>query len=457
MSSNKCRVAKADGRRSGFAYILAMMLIVVMASMGYAVTVTTDLQARQAANTSDAFDAHASTESGLSYLVYVLSTCDLTSNVSGEALLDSLAISLQGKMNNTDNLGDRTVSYDGNSTITIPSVAFSDNSSFSAVITMPDSGTVRLSVTGSYTTGAGTTLSRSMSMDFDKGSKAGELDYGMFSAGPINIGMNCSYTGLTSDDEASMYTEAVVVGLAIEVDSGYISGNVDLKDSYGSVAISADVGGTINYGVTGRAIPTIDPSVFSPFAVTTIDSNTPTRNVTLINPRIAANTNPVFDNNVTIQGVLYIEAPNYVVFNNNATVTGVIVSEQPDSVDAQSTNKVYFKNNLTLNPIEDLPEEGFATLRAMTGSAILTPGFDIEFKNNFGTISGTVACESLTAKNNVDATISGSIILGDGGIHLENNATIRIDRSKYAAVPAGVIIPGPTILTADPDTYTETN
>ena len=322
------------------------MLIVVMASMGYAVTVTVDLQARQAANAADAFDAEASTESGLSYLVYILNTSDLTTNVSGEALLDSLATCLQGKMNGTGNLNGSTVTYDGNSTITIPSIALSDGASFSAVITMPDTSTVRLAVTGSYTTGGGTIISRRTSMEFDKGSKDGTLDYGMFSAGPINIGMNCSYTGLTSDDEASMYTEAVLVGSAIEVDSGYISGNVDLKDAYGSVAISADIGGSINYGVTGRAIPTIDPSVFEPFAVNTIDSNTPTSNVTLINPRIVADTNPIFENNVTILGVLYIEAPNDVYFKNSATVTGVIVAEQPDSVDAPSTNKIYFNNTL---------------------------------------------------------------------------------------------------------------
>ncbi len=458
MNSNKCRGGKSDRKRRGFAYILAMLLLVVMASMGYAVTVTTDLQARQATNTSNAFDAQASTESGLSYLVYVLSTSDLTSNVSGEALLDSLATCLQGKMNGTGNLNGSTVTYDGNSTITIPSVAFSDDSSFIAVITMPDSSTVRLAVTGSYTTGSGIALSRSMSIDFDLGAKTGSLDYGVYSEGPINIGGNLSYTGLNPTDKASIYTEAVIVGAAVNIDSGYISGDVDLKDSYGSVSSGVTIGGTINYGVAGKAMPSVDPNVFKSFAVNIFTSSTPTKNVTLINPYIEANTDPEFSNNVTILGVLYVEAPNYVEFKNGATVTGVIVCEQPDSTAALSTNLIYFMNNLTLNPVEDLPNTtDFAIIRTMTGSAILAPGFDIEFKNNLESLSGTIVCETLTAKNNSTATIDGSIILGSGGLNLQNNATIKINRSTYPGLPTGVTIPGPTILTADPDTYTEIN
>ena len=120
-------------------------------------------------------------------------------------------------------------------------------------------------------------------------------------------------------------------------------------------------------------------------------------------------------------------------------------------------HRVYFKNNLTLRGLDELPNTpDFATLRTMGGSAVLLPGFALEFKNNFTSISGTVAAQQIVAKNNLSGTVYGSIIsLGSGGLTFENNSSITIDRSKYPGQAPGLIPGQPRTLFLQPASYLE--
>jgi hypothetical protein len=134
----------------------------------------------------------------------------------------------------------------------------------------------------------------------------------------------------------------------------------------------------------------------------------------------------------------------------------VIVSEDPGPGAAPADHAIYFKNNLTVRGLDELPDTPeFAALRELAGSAFLLPGFALEFKNNFTSIAGTIAAERIVAKNNLCGTVYGSIIvLGDGGLTFKNNSTITIDRSRYPHLSTGVT-GVPKRLAVLPSSYTE--
>src|SRR4029453_8646299 len=106
----------------------------------------------------------------------------------------------------------------------------------------------------------------------------------------------------------------------------------------------------IHKGVQAPEFPVIDTSGFAgfrPAAGTTGPSVITTANPTgtfFKNIRIKAGTNPIFNANTTIQGVVYIEQPNYVKFNGGATIQGVIVT----STDGNNNETA----NLTTNVVE---------------------------------------------------------------------------------------------------------
>ena len=120
----------------------------------------------------------------------------------------------------------------------------------------------------------------------------------------------------------------------------------------------------------------------------------PAMKVQFRNIRIKAGTNPVFGD-VRIEGVMYVEAPNYVQFGNNVKVVGVIVTENPGEGASLDTHKIEFVNGLTLFGVDCLPDDPeFSVLRHMTGAAILAQGFALEFKNNFTSVGGVIAART---------------------------------------------------------------
>jgi len=446
----------ANSPKRGFAAVLAIVFVGMFAAMALAISMGANVAMARAENYERVQAAKFEAENGLAFYTYHLRQVQVPPSVEGRELLEAVAAELAVQLNGTENLQGQQVLYDGQ-TIQAPAIATQQNRSFSASISLVDDQTVRLTVQGQVSFSQypqTTTVKRNVSMDFeplDSLSKA--FEYGMFAKGPIHIGMNLDYTGYNDPSEASMYSAAL--GTAVEVGSGYIDGDVVTCDPNAVVDVGATVNGQIIRGAGDVDVPRADGSVFEPFATNIVDASTDTSSGTFTNIRIRANTNPQFGN-VTLRGVVYVESPNYVYFKNNVDFIGVLVTEDPGPGASPETHKIYFKNNLTMRGVEDLPATPeFAELREMTGSAILAPGFEVQFKNNFDAISGLIACESLVLKNNLDATLFGPIIVyGEGGITFKNNSRIVVDRSKYPGPPPGFAA-GPKTLTPIPDTYVE--
>ncbi len=440
--------------KAGFISIIALLMLFVFVSLSISIAATTDLELQKANNTKLIFEAQLATESGLEYSTHLLKSLEFSGGASISDVVDSLAVALSNELDGQALLQGEPVAYDGNM-ISIPSISLSEGKSFRIELAAASATELQLRIYGQSSDPHGT-VRRSISLNAELGDSGSVDEYGIYSKGPVTIGQNFELWGANSPEEGSVLS--VASNEAISITSGYIDGDVATSDPNASVDIGATVNGYILTEVEAVA-PVIDGSVFEPYATNIVDGTTDTSGGTFTNTRIIAGTNPVFGS-VTVTGVMYIEAPNYVNFNNNVNITGIIVSEDPGAGADPDDHYVYFKNNLTMNGLEELPDTSdFTELRNMAGAAFILPGFTLEFKNNFETVSGHIVADQIIFKNNMDGTIYGSlIVLGDDGLTLKNNGNLTIDNSKYGGGATAGVTPGGTALknlSFVPDTYEE--
>jgi hypothetical protein len=204
-------------------------------------------------------------------------------------------------------------------------------------------------------------------------------------------------------------------------------------------------------------IPTIDPTVFEPYATNIVDGSTSIgSNQTFNNIRIKAGTNPSFKANTTLNGVIFIETPNKVSFAGGAKINGVIVT-QDAGPNAYSANTLTFTGNVTSTGVESLPST-FGDLRTKTGAFILAPGFGLSFAGNFGTVNGAIAGAAFNFTGNAGGTVCGPIIsYSDSVLTVDNllgNCHLSFDRSKYDTGHISGLV-NPDVLSADATTYRE--
>jgi hypothetical protein len=278
------------------------------------------------------------------------------------------------------------------------------------------------------------------------------LGYGVWSKGPITMGNNIDFDGLYFALDGSMYSASG--GIAVTTGSGHISGDISVSDPHATVALGrTTIDGEVFYDAPVIAEPVVDRAPYLALPTTPLGAQ---RTGTLTNKRIPANTNPTFSENVTIQGVLYIDAPNVVTFANSVNLTGVIVAADPPAGSADAANWISFKNNTNMRGVEELPNTSeFAAVRKLVGTSVLAPGFTLEFKNNLEAAAGVIAVKKLEAKNNLISTLYGSILIyGTGGLTFKNNSDITVDHSRYPT-PAGFAGGGSAALTPLSATYAE--
>jgi hypothetical protein len=161
------------------------------------------------------------------------------------------------------------------------------------------------------------------------------------------------------------------------------------------------------------------------------------------NAVIAAGTDPNFAApNVSIRGILYIEAPNKVTFSKITSLQGMIVAA--GDVNHPDNNQINFGTPLP-SPIPGNFHSGpypagaqFDALRQEQGSCVLAPGFKVSFNKNFGAINGVIAASGLYFANNATTNIQGTLInYSDQPLVVERNINATFDRSAMVEIPAG--------------------
>ncbi len=448
----------------GMALLVAMIFLAIFSTLGVAVLNMSTANIQVANNHRQINRTLESALSGLEITRYWLN--DL--NVDGsdlEAVRDALRLRISNS-----GFTNVVVSPDdpfNPTALSVSSVAMNSqaNLSFTSVITQIDSDTLLLGITG--TNG---NLSRHVNVNFDFAPTAGRMfDHGLATRGPLQMTGNVRIQVINSSSTNSVFIESLSNDEALEMTgTAQIQGDVSIvnPDAYVGIGSNCQIGGEtgqnavgnhVTFGADAVEFPTPDPTQFERFATNIVDSSVSTNgNRSFENIRIIASTDPVFNGNIDITGVVYIESPNHVVFSGSTIIIGVVVTE--GDLDAPNSEDILdFSGNLNCQSVSQLPQGSqFDELREMTGTFILAPGFRVSFSGNFETMTGVIAASGITFGGNARGTITNSVInYSDSPLTITGNSDVIIDRSNSVSNPSGF---GSSIeLVFDPGSYSETH
>jgi hypothetical protein len=292
------------------------------------------------------------------------------------------------------------------------------------------------------------------------GASISVFDYGIASKGRISISGSTRIIGVNYPAEGNILsaTQSGSNAITIEGSGVELSGDIFVVGDEASVAItgSPSIGGTsdpaqilqhLHFGVDPPDFPTVDTSHLTSLATNVLSPEIATNGGTISNVRIPAGMNPTFDSDVTLNGVVHVEAPNIVTFAGQTTINGLIVTD--DSNLPLDSCQLTFAGTLDAKGVEALPDtEEFVALKEQIGTFIVAPGFAVTFFDSFDVINGGIAADQLTWTGTAagEATIHGSIIgLKDLPTEIGGYVTILFDREGNPPVPAG-FVPEPPVM-----------
>ena len=430
-------------RQTGAVLVLTLILLALASAWACSVTTMANANLHVAENHLKANRALEAAESGMEVVRYYLSQIKWSSSIASSQYFDTIVAGLGAQLKGQTLLD---LGSDG----TIPDVTLDSatNQRFSVAMKMDESNSnLLITVTGNV----GQAFTHTLQVGFAVSAYEHPIfQYGMASKGPINFAGNPTTTGTTANWEADIYSESLSL---TEWDVAvHLAGNANFAGdiSIGSAAqfvydrdllIAGDQGqDAVDNHVTQDAdavdFPTPDTARFvaytDPSAI--VDNTTDlSKGMTLTNATIEANTNPVFQRGVIIQGVLLVETPNIVTFDN-VDLQGIIVGHG-DAGDA-TTNQLNFTGNFASTGYPSGSD--FDAIKSEVGTTILAPGFAASFTGNFSAIGGVVATNGLYMNRNASASVLGSIInYSDGTATVAGNLALNFDRTKAPDVPAG--------------------
>jgi len=289
-------------------------------------------------------------------------------------------------------------------------------------------------------TGVSGQLNRLIIVDFNSVAKP-IFDFGVATKGPLQMTGNVELEGAKVD--ASVYIESVGQETALElIGKCTIAGDVTILDPCAGVQLSdnSSIGGEIGdaamdnvfVGEVPVEFPTPNPGYFEQYVQSTFDPN----DTIFENIRIPPNTNPTFSNNITLNGIVFVEVPNLVTFTGNTVITGIIIGNG-DLNDNSATNQIIFAGTVDSYSVSELPPE-FGDLRNETGTFLMAPGFGVSFGGNFNTLNGVIAANGIEFFGDAGGTIDGSVLnYSDTPMKLTGNSDLIFERSGTTEVPAG--------------------
>ena len=431
--------------RRGAALIISMIFVLIFSALAVSMATMTGANLQLADNQHKVNYAFANAESGLEVTGYWLRDILIASSTAPSDFVTTIAYLVQDDLIAND-ISNFTIDDNG----FIPAVALDSatGQEFSGQIQMHPSNPDTIEVT---ITGRCNETTRKVKVNYNIIPYEHPIfDYGLATKGPVHFPRNPTIRGLNSADEADIYIESHSDDLALLISGntnfdgdiyiGNANANVDLQ---GDVLIAGEHGETaienhVTIGADPVDFPTPDIEHFLPYATgDTIDSSTDTTNsMTLTNATIAAGTNPCFEGNVRIEGVLFVQSPNKIVFNSNVDIRGIIIADGDVDNPEPGTNSMTFLGNFESGPLPDSSE--FDVLRSETGSCLLAPGFTVSLEGNFATLNGVMAVSGFHLTGNANAMIEGSIInYSDSPTIIDGNVTFNFDRSNSNKIPAG--------------------
>ncbi len=445
----------------GFAHVLALLMLAIFASLAVAFAASANIEIRKSDNTRSVMETRMAAESGLAFMAHHMHRVRIPAETTQANFLPWVSVALGSRLNGTGSLGGQSVSC-ASQAVVVPITALPDARNFRSWVTWVKDGRCRLTVTG-----LAHGLERCLAVDVAVEPKLpGVYYYGLASRGKISVGGSARVIGVNYMAEGNIFsgTQSQVDAISIEGSGVELSGDLSVSGDQSAITITGNpsIGGSsdpaqvaqhLHFGVDPPDFPTLYLAPLTALATNTLTPETLTTGGTISNIRIPAGMNPVFNSDVTLNGVVHIEAPNIVKFAGHATINGLIVTD--DSNLPLESCQLTFAGTLDAKGVDALPDtEEFAAVKEQTGSFLLAPGFGVTFAGNFETIKGSMAADQFTFSGTAAGMIEGAVIgLKDLPTALDGKVSILVDRSHLDENPAGIYKPlGFDIV---PDTYVE--
>ncbi|HEV8606878.1 MAG TPA: hypothetical protein VGQ99_16160, partial [Tepidisphaeraceae bacterium] len=310
---------KAQLTRHGVVALLAMLFLVLFAALAVGVYAATSTNAMVANNEKNGAISLTAAESGMDFMHYQLSLIKVPPATPQDQIFSYVADHLKTNLEGTANLGSNTVAVTS-STVTIPANSNAyikiDNNGAQFRVALGSAGQeIRVKTTGRYANAAA--ANRAVQMDYQRKELPTTIfNYAVASKGKVVMQKGSVTSTAGAPSSIASILSGKSTGPAVTVSGGTIGGDLNITapglatvtgGSVGGSSAPADIIANHTHIVGMPEFPLIDTTVFKPYAVNTYSDGSMLKNV-----RIPPNTNPKFTGGATIQGLLYIEAPNTV-------------------------------------------------------------------------------------------------------------------------------------------------
>lgn len=424
-------------RRLGIASLIAMLYLLLFATLAVGFYAATTMSVQMSRNDRVVSLSQSAAEGGLGFARRQMTVAAVVPSTSDPAATFTLIYAaLTARCAGTTNMGGyaptRFTSSAGVDTICVPGHSGTSTApTYNWMALGGGGGQTRLALTRSGNNVVVTSYGRSKAADPIV--RAVQLTYklvggtwstpgaGVLSRSPITMSNGAVITG---GDVVSATTQAVtslsLVGGARIANNFYYTAN--------PIAPVINNGGTVSGTVYPNAampsFPAVDTTGFASFVPSATAAAGPkvltatssiASGAVLTNIRIKANANLTFQNNVQLNGVIYIESPNKITIASVQSVNGIIVTDN-DTTKPISGNTLTINNGAVLNGLETLnaanfaASENIATLKTLAGALILAPNYKVTVAGGAQTFNGTMVASSWDISNGYRGTINGSLI-----------------------------------------------
>jgi hypothetical protein len=399
-----------------------------------------------ASNDQASIKALTSAESGLQYIQYQLIKASTQSTLtsSSDTWLASLASNLNsnlredGVITSTQQIYYNSQTHNNNTyRFSVPgtgSITLKDGSTFSGTVEPNGAMTgVVLKVTGTVSQGTQTLSQRTIWLSFNAvpPTPTDTSGFAMVAKGTISIGGAASIdgwdpnTGLPNLLRGRIYTPWGIGNGAVVALLSPIAPDLVFNNPAPLNIPNIDVSFLDGYKGSKLAMYTVPPG---------------NNNETLTNKYIPANTNRTFSNNVTINGILYVEWPNTLTFNANVTINGAIVYKNKPQGNTATSAITFSRSstvtNSTTQSKTQLNNVGLTAdqLTALSGWTILAPNTDLNLiPGNSATkaFGGSLHVNNLnkaTGQGNADGSLrlNRANIICEGDVDMTGNRVFWI-------------------------------
>ncbi len=434
-------------RCKGMALLLSLIFIAIFSALAVSIASLSNTNLQLASQQHQINNALCAAQSGLEIMKKHLSSVIIPGTSQNK--LQDVTIAL-GNYLNENGISNISLNYNPSTkTLTISNVTLDSQSyqSFGATITQPDANGLAINIIGNSNQ-----FNRKISANFNYISIGkGVFDYGVATKGALLMSGQSEVSGVNLAVEASVYIEGDgISGDAFSItNQASVAGDVTIANQYSSFSIgtSASVGGAtgaaaydhVFVGADYVEFPTPNPNYFKPLATgEIIDQNTNWSNhAVLENVTIAANTNPTFASEVTINGLLFIEKPNTVTFTAKTNVNGVIVADGNTSQESSDCS-ISFAGQVVCNDVLTLEGAQFEQIKKHPGTFILAPGFSLSFSGQELYMNGAICGNGISFSGQAGGTVNGTIInYSKTPMTLSGQSTLLFNRSGIGTTPSG--------------------